>query len=129
MGAQIFIDTPLESLLSVATDYKERGWRLANICGSDVDGKVELLYSFAQGEELENLRVIVANEDTVPAVSPLYPGAFVFENETHELYGVNIEGITIDFKGAFYPTSIPTPMNPSSQAAEAFLGSEEDSRG
>lgn len=129
MDPQIFNDISLEQIKNTAQEYKERGWRLTNLCGSSVEGKVELLYSYAQGKELENARVVVSNEDEVPSVSAIYPGIFIFENETHDLFGVNFTDISIDYEGAFYPTSVPTPMNPSSNQAKQFLASEEENRG
>jgi hypothetical protein len=78
---------------------------------------VELLYSFSKNEPLENLRLIVAADDSLASISDLYFNAFVFENETHDLFGVQFEGIVIDFGGKFYAVSVPTPMNPSSKAA------------
>jgi ech hydrogenase subunit D len=125
MEPQVFKDIELAQLANMVKDYKERAWRLTNLCGSSVEGKVELLYSFSADEELENLRVLVANDEEVPAVSPLYPCAFMFENETHDLYGVRFTGMTLNYEGAFYPTSVPTPMNPASAAAERFLATSE----
>lgn len=129
LDPQIFKDIELPQLMERVESYKSRGWRFVNLCGSSVDGKVELLYSFSLGEELENLRFLVANEDVVPAVSPIYGNAFFFENETHDLFGVTFKGITIDFGGTFYPTSVPTPMNPASQAAQDHLAETEAKNG
>jgi hypothetical protein len=125
MDPQIFIDIELPQLRAKVEDYKNQGWRAVNICASSVDGKVELLYSFSDFETFENLRLIVGNDDVVPAISDLYFNTFLFENETHDLYGVNFEGIVIDFGGKFYPTSTPTPMNPASSQAIAAAKANE----
>ena len=121
MGAQVFKDISLDQFISTVESYKERGWRFANLCGSTVGDKVELLCSFALGEELENLSMLVGIDDRVPAVSPLFPSAFLNENETSELFGVKFEGMILDFGGRFYPTSVPTPMNPTSREAQEYL--------
>lgn len=121
MDPQVFKDSTLEKLGGLIKDYKERDWRFTNLCGSTVDDKVELLYTFSQGEELENVRILIDNDTEVPAVSPVYPVAFYFENEIHDLFGVDFKGITVDFGGEFFETSIPTPMNPLSNEAEQFL--------
>ena len=123
MDPQVFIDTGLSELNDLSKDYKDRGWRLTNICGSSVGNRVELLYSFALGAELQNIRILVDNSQTVPAVSPLFPNAFVFENEAQDLYGIEFEGCIIDFGGKFYSPSVPTPMNPASKAAQEYLES------
>lgn len=48
----------------------------------------------------------------VPSITELYPAAFVFENETHDLFGIEIYGINLDFQGEFYKVSQKFPMNP-----------------
>jgi hypothetical protein len=115
---QVFIDTQLSELARLSEDYASRGWRFANICGSSVDGGVEMIYSFSKGLELENLRFVVGNDAEIASVSERFPNAFFFENETHDLFGVRFSGISIDFDGEFYTVSVPTPMNPRSAAAQ-----------
>ncbi|MDR2587562.1 MAG: NADH-quinone oxidoreductase subunit C [Coriobacteriales bacterium] len=117
---QVFIDIDYHELSQRIADYDERGWRFVNICGSTVEGGVELIYSFSDGLPLENLRFTVSNEEIIPSVSDRFPNAFFFENETHDLFGVRFSGISIDFDGEFYTVAVPTPMNPhSADAREA----------
>lgn len=128
MESQVFKDISLDRFIGRVKDYRESGWRFVNLSGSTVGDKVELLCSFAKGRELENLSVLVGKEDTVPAVSPLFPSAFLNENEASELFGVKFEGMILDFRGDFFQTSIPTPLNPCSLEAEEFLASSADAR-
>lgn len=128
MDPQVFIDTTLEKLDAQIQSYKERDWRFTNLCGSTVENQVELLYTFSAGEEMENLRVLVDSNQVVPAVSPVFPVAFYFENEVHDLFGISFEGIAIDFEGTFFKTSVPTPMNPASASAEQYLLGEESTK-
>jgi ech hydrogenase subunit D len=81
---------------------------------------VELLYSFSDGLELENLSLVVNTDTAVPSITQLFPAAFFFENEVHDLFGVTFTGISIDFDGAFYTLSIPTPMNPVGNGSKSF---------
>ncbi|MDR2036265.1 MAG: NADH-quinone oxidoreductase subunit C [Coriobacteriales bacterium] len=129
MDPQVYKNIELVQFMSEVTGYKERGWRFVNLCGSSVGDQVELLCSFALDNQLENLSMLVSNGEQVPAISPLYPSAFFFENETRDLFGVQFEGTIIDFAGRFYPTSVPTPMNPTSVEAEAWGKGEEVPRG
>ena len=32
--------------------------------------------------------------------------SFIYENEIHDLYGINIKNINIDYKGKFYRTDV-----------------------
>ena len=72
----------------------------------------ELTYSFSDdaARAMTHLRVVVTQGQSVPSVSSLFPVAFMFENEMHDLFGIAIEGISIDFKGGFYHLHYPTPM-------------------
>jgi len=123
MEAPVFYDISLDEFAERVAGYKERGWRFTNLCGSTVGDKVELLCSFVQGKETENLSLLVANDEQVPAVSTLFPSAFLYENETHDLFGVKFEGTILDYGGRFYPTCVPTPMNPRSLEAEEYFAS------
>ncbi|MDR3307621.1 MAG: NADH-quinone oxidoreductase subunit C [Coriobacteriales bacterium] len=117
MDPQVFIDITIPQLHASTQAYKDKGWRFVNMCGATIDAGVELIYSFSQGEALENLRLNVGIDEEVPSISDIYFNSFVFENETHDLFGVGIKDIAIDFGGNFYTTSVPTPMNPASRAA------------
>jgi hypothetical protein len=116
---QVFRDITLSEMRTAAESYQARGWRFVNICGSTVGEEVELIYSFSDGLPLENLRFRVDATTELPSISDLFPNCFFFENETHDLYGVQFSNISIDFKGTFYEVSVPTPMNARSTQAKA----------
>ncbi len=46
----------------------------------------------------------------MPSVTDRFLEAFVFENETHDLFGVDAQGIAIDFGGNFYALAQKEPM-------------------
>ncbi|MDR0308831.1 MAG: NADH-quinone oxidoreductase subunit C [Coriobacteriales bacterium] len=115
---QVFIDISLDQLLAKVEDYQKRNWRFVNVNASTVGANVELIYSFANGLPFENLRLTVDTETEVPSISDMFPAAFLFENEGHDLFGVKFTGIAIDFNGELYTLSLPTPMNLSSTVAK-----------
>ncbi|MDR1183458.1 MAG: NADH-quinone oxidoreductase subunit C [Coriobacteriales bacterium] len=119
MDPQVFIDIAAPDLPGKVQEYADLGWRFVNLCGSAVEGGVELIYSFSNGEPFENLRLIAGPDDDIPSISDLYFNAFVFENEVHALFGTRITDMVIDFGDSFYATSVPTPMNPVSPDARA----------
>jgi ech hydrogenase subunit D len=119
MDPQVFIDLAAPDLPSKVQEYADRGWRFVNLCGSTVEGGVELIYSFSNGEPFENLRLIAGPDDDIPSISEIYFNSFVFENELHALFGTRVTGMVIDFGDSFYATSVPTPMNPVSPDARA----------
>ena len=54
--------------------------------------------------------VSIGRDAVVPSISDLFLAAFVFENEIHDLFGVTVEGIAIDFEGSFYQLANEAPM-------------------
>jgi ech hydrogenase subunit D len=128
MDPQNYIETSVGELIPKVTKYQQDGWRLVSITGTAVPEGTELLYSFSHYEPFENVRLVVGADAVVPSISNLYFNSFVFENEIAELFGVHIEGIVIDFSGAFYDLSVPNPMNPAfSRTLGAFTVRERGS--
>lgn len=94
-----------------ATARRDGGWRYVQILAVNKDAGVDLVYSYMKDGHLENLVVAdVPREAHVPSISDLYLEAFVCENEIHDLYGVAIENIAIDFGGMFYQLAEKAPM-------------------
>ena len=88
------------------------------------DGSYRLVYTFinvraaqehiAQGDSyaIENLVVEGIDQyQEIPSVSSYYPAVFPFENEAHDLFGLAITDMQIDFKGFFYQVSTAEPMS------------------
>ena len=73
---------------------------------------VEMTYSFAKEKEFCNLRATAYVNQVIPSISDLCIGSFLYENEIHELFGVKIEGIAIDYKGTLYQTAEKQAFNP-----------------
>ena len=112
---QDFRPLALDQLIVSCNEYKEKGYRLDQLLPKlERDNTITLIYTFVMGEEIVNFKIggIIKNETVVPSVTELFIAAFVFENEAHELYGVNIEGNVLDFKGNFYkfPEGVEAPM-------------------
>lgn len=108
-----FIETTLGELVGAAQAYKAKGWRFAQCCASrNGDDAFELLYSFVDDttNEVANLRVCVSSSDEIPSVGGIYPVAFMFENEMHDLYGLTVVDMNLDYRGGFYHLHIPAPM-------------------
>ena len=88
------------------------------------DGKYRLVYTFinvrAAQEQIaqdgnyaiENLVVEGIDQyQEIPSISSYYPAVFPFENESHDLFGLAITDLQIDFKGFFYQVSTAEPMS------------------
>lgn len=107
---------------AVARELHDKGYMFVNINATVAEGGCELLYVFRAPEtasELLGKTALVENGATVASITDLYPAAFVFENEAHDLFGIDFEGISIDYSGNFYTLSGVYPMNPAAAAAAA----------
>ncbi len=106
----------IEQILDFTAAYKEAGYRFVQICAITRDTGCDVLYAFAAPgypyDGLEGKMVFVPDGMSIPSITEFYPAAFVFENEAHDLFGIDIEGISIDFEGNFYQVAVAYPMNP-----------------
>ncbi|WOF15803.1 NADH-quinone oxidoreductase subunit C [Methanoplanus sp. FWC-SCC4] len=100
-----------EDLISNVRDMHGNGFRLVQIGCGKYDETFEINYSFEKDYKFENLRISITEGIEIPSVSDIYWGAFIYENEMHDLYGVNVKGINLDFKGNLIKTSIKNPFN------------------
>lgn len=88
------------------------------------DGSYRLVYTFinvrAAQEQIardgsyaiDNLAVEgIGQYQEIPSISSYYPAVFPFENEAHDLFGLAITDMQIDFKGFFYQVSTAEPMS------------------
>ncbi len=107
-----FTDISLASLHAECEKLANGGWRFIQThCVNTENDGVDIYYSFMQGNLIKNLVVRgVAPDDEVPSVTDICLAAFVFENEARELFGVNMQGIAIDFGGKMYAPADETPM-------------------
>jgi ech hydrogenase subunit D len=126
-------EIPLGSLLEQVQRMHSSGHRLAQICCTRLESDHEVSYSFDRGpmaaasempaapaasappagpEEprFVTLRVRLPLENPeLPSISSFYWSAFLYENEMHDLFGVNVKGMAVDFHGKLYTMAVPTP--------------------
>lgn len=94
-----------------AEEMKRQGYRLVVMtCTPAVGGGFDITYSFDKDTALKHFRITMPAESEIPSICKSYGGAFVYENEIHDLYGFVFNGMTIDFKGTFIRTSVPFPF-------------------
>lgn len=100
----------VQNLLNETTRLKSEGYRLAQMCSTKVENGYELTYTFGKGYDLLHLRFVIAAGDKIESISHIFPAAFFYENEIHDLFGVPVEFMTIDFKGGLYRTAQEAPF-------------------
>ena len=112
---QKIINIQVSQLKEKVKEFKNQGYRLVQISCTRLEN-FELSYSFDKNYEFVYLRFSVAKaEDPIPSVSGIYWCAFLYENELHDLFGLNIKDIVIDYKGQFYTTAIKNPFGQESK--------------
>ncbi len=97
-------------LIGRVEQFKSGGYRLVQINATKVGDLYEINYSFDKDYKFENIRITIPIEMEVPSISGMYWGAFVYENEMHDLFGIQVKGINIDYKGNLIKTTIRYPF-------------------
>jgi ech hydrogenase subunit D len=111
MSTQTFEIIPANSLLARTSALHQQGWRLVQISSTRLPETLELTYSFDKDSELVNLRFEVpAPGARVPSISGIYWCAFLYENELHDLFDLQVDGLAVDFQGNFYKTAVKFPF-------------------
>jgi len=88
------------------------GARLVQICCTKLPDKLEINYSFDKNFAFTNLRISLPDTSVrIPSITKIYLAAFHYENEIHDLFGVEVEGNVVDYKGNFYRTAIKSAFN------------------
>jgi ech hydrogenase subunit D len=108
---QTIIPIDVSELVSHVEKMKKEGNRLVQIGCTGVEEGYEINYSFDKDYKFQNLRILVKQDTVVPSISGVYWGAFIYENEIHDLFGITIAGMNIDFKGTLYKTTVKYPFS------------------
>lgn len=126
MQKAIYTTVRIDELLSHVQALKGVGARFVQMHAERNvdDGSYRLVYTFinvrAAQEQIaqdgsyaiENLVVEGIDQyQEIPSISSYYPAVFPFENEAHDLFGLAITDMQIDFKGFFYQVSTAEPMS------------------
>lgn len=98
------------SLVSEVLNLKYDGYRLVQICATKIEDGYELTYSFAKEYDLVNLRLHISPDTEIMSISNIYQPAFLYENEIHDLFGISIKLITLDYEGNLYRIKNKTPF-------------------
>ncbi len=105
--AQTFQAVTAEQIVDQAKQMLSAGYRLIQICCTKTPSEMDLIYTFEKIDlECVNFKLPVNVGDTLPSISGVFFPAFLYENEIHDLYGVNFTDMAIDFKGTLYETSV-----------------------
>lgn len=107
-----FVDVPLGDLLTCVQTLKHEGMRFIQLCAEFPEGGIDLVYTFYDEtrDNALNLCVSLPENAEVPSIQGLYFAAFSYENEAHDLFGVNFINMKLDFGGHFFNLAETSPM-------------------
>ena len=126
MQKAIYTTVGIDELLPHVQALKGAGARFVQMHAERCvdDGSYRLVYTFINvraarehiaqdgSYAIENLVVEGIDQfQEIPSISSYYPAVFPFENEAHDLFGLVITDMQIDFKGFFYQVSTAEPMS------------------
>lgn len=126
MQKAIYTTVGIDGLLSHVQALKGVGARFVQMHAERNvdDGTYRLVYTFINvraaqehiaqdgSYAIENLVVEgIEQYQEIPSISSYYPAVFPFENEAHDLFGLAITDMQIDFKGFFYQVSTAEPVS------------------
>ena len=126
MQKAIYTTVGLDGLLSHVQALKGAGARFVQMHAERCvdDGSYLLVYTFINvraaqehiardgSYAIENLVVEGIDQyQEIPSISSYYPAVFPFENEAHDLFGLAIIDMQLDFNGFFYQVSTAEPMS------------------
>ena len=110
----------IEGIVPLAKERKADGWRFVQLMAVNTEEGIDLIYTYMKDGVLQNNKVERVNKgDVIPSITGEFLAAFVFENEVHDLFGVDIRDIAIDFGGNFYALAQSEPMTIISPAQKA----------
>ncbi len=126
MQKAIYTTVGIDELLPHVQALKGAGARFVQMHAERCvdDGSYRLAYTFINvraaldhiaqdgSYAIENLVIEGIDQyQEIPSISSYYPAVFPFENEAHDLFGLAITDMQIDFKGFFYQVSTAEPMS------------------
>ena len=126
MQKAIYTTVGIDELLPHVQALKGAGARFVQMHAERCvdDGSYRLVYTFIDvraaqehiaqdgSYAIENLVVEGIDQyQEIPSISSYYPAVFPFENEVHDLFGLAITDMQVDFNGFFYQVSTAEPMS------------------
>jgi ech hydrogenase subunit D len=111
MEPQITTSIDVGKLIGCVERFRNEGYRLVQISCTKVGDLYEINYSFDKDYHFENIRITIGSDTEIPSISGMYWNSFIYENEMHDLFGIQVRGMNIDFKGTLIRTAVKFPFS------------------
>jgi ech hydrogenase subunit D len=114
-----------DELMKNVSAMMAEGYRLAVISCTKLD-HFQIDYSFDRNYEFRNFRFTVPLEKPeMQSISGIYTNAFTYENEIHDLFGIVVHNLNINYGGKFYRINVKAPFSTIKKAVAVATASEE----
>ena len=111
--AQPLTEVTPDTLVAKVLMFQHEGYRLVHISAAVLKEALEITYGFDRDLQYQALRLnLPLAEPRLPSISRIYWAAFLYENEIHDLFQVQVDGLALDFKGTLVKTAVPFPFAP-----------------
>ena len=101
MGGEIRQVEP-ESRITEVLKLKNRDYRLIQICAENAGDGFDVTYSFGKEYKMVGLRLSIMPDDEIVSISDIYAPAYLYENEMHDLFGITVKMMSMDYHGNLY---------------------------
>jgi ech hydrogenase subunit D len=91
-----------DEVISQTRILKDEGFRFVTMSSTDLGESVCVLYHLDKDLQLRNLKVNVTKGKKIASIASVYFCAFLVENEIKEHFGVEFDGLPLDFQGMLY---------------------------
>jgi ech hydrogenase subunit D len=95
-------EIPLDEVITQSRILKDEGFRFITMSSADLGESVCVLYHMDKDLQVRNLRVTVPKGKKIASIASVYSCAFLVENEIKEHFGVDFDGLPLDFQGMLY---------------------------
>lgn len=100
-----------QGLLDKIRSVYVEGYRIVQISCTK-NNIYQIDYTFDKEYKFLDIRVNIPIEDAeLPSITGIYECAFAYENEMHDLFGIQIDGINLNYQGKFYRIEVQAPFN------------------
>jgi ech hydrogenase subunit D len=108
---QTILTIQKEELMDHVQKLSQEGYRIIQISCTQADSHFLIDYSFDKDYRFFGLRVALPiHQPELPSISKEFLAAFLYENEIHDLFGIKVNGMAIDYGGKFYRIEAKTPF-------------------
>jgi len=102
-----------DNLLHEVALLHQQECRLVTLTCLDTGAGHDVIYHFDQNYLMIHLRLHLPYQHNLCSITNLYPSAMIVENEIKDHFGINFEGLSVDFQGRLLLTedAPKAPMN------------------